>query len=296
VKRKVVFDQGGETVLGHIAVRIIAIDYLIRRYGLDAIVIPGTTDLWQRAFPGRTCRRDEIPESHRLAPIAATTPLNHHFGLAGFDIFEMICWEFGFFDTRKLWIDPPRLFPCATSGNAIMIYPEENTEANRVYTAAWWSRVVSYLLQRGNRVNFLGTGGYSHLAEFYRAIESLPVRRFPATIAGLADCVAASTIAMGGSTGPSWVCLMSNIRQVALESKGLNNGCWEFERVQRVLAKRLTILTDLSAVFGRDAGRTPCDALPGVSLAPQAVSQEPIAPITRRKSRRGWSSGVPRGL
>jgi hypothetical protein len=227
--------------LGDAAVNILSVDSIIRKYDLDAIIIPHKnptlTDLWKRAFGDRLVQREaDIPKTHRYASVSFPTGQDGCYGQAGWNIFEQVWWELGFFETQHLYIVPPVLYRCAPSSKAAMVYPLEHTDGNRVYTPEWWRATLSMLRDKGYAINVLG-----HVNQCAHFCEGGPVAWFPATVAGMAQCIAASSLAMGGSTGPTWACLMSDIPQIVLDSHRQAGGCWFFDRVQKVLAKHLRI-------------------------------------------------------
>jgi hypothetical protein len=238
--------------LGDSAVRVIALDYAIRHYNLDAIIVPPLRSdllpLWQAAFKEEiVCDPALIPVEFQQARVSAPTSLDWSYGSHGWNAFEGILWESGFFLTQHLRIDPPILFPCNPASSAVMIYPEEHTDCNRVYDSDWWTSTCKVLRARGHRIHYLGGGASSRLQLFYETISF--DRRFPPTIDGLRECIASSGLAIGGSTGPTWTCLMSDIPQIVLESKISPHGYWHFDRCQEVLTKRLTIVSTMDGAL-----------------------------------------------
>jgi hypothetical protein len=228
----------GYMALGDTAVRLIAISQIIRDYDLDAVIVPQSNaslrSLWNRVFPGRVVL--QVPPDYQSGGISRPTSHDHGYGMAAFDVFESVWWENGFFDTARLRIEPPVIFKCNPAAQAVMIYPKEKTDGNRVYTPERWQNIVATLRSKSYKINCLGdTLGLS--------VDGA----FPATIDGLENCIAASSLAIGGNTGPTWTCLMSDIPQIVLESKKSPHGYWNFDRCQRVLTKRVQIVMELDA-------------------------------------------------
>jgi hypothetical protein len=240
--RKHVFYQNvpalGYMALGDTSVRVIALTEIIRQYDLDARIVPqGNATmrlLWEKVFGAALV--NTVPPEFADACISRPNGSDHGYGQAAFDVFESVWWENGFFDTHRLRITPPQIFKCAPGAKAAMIYPKEKTDANRVYTAARWQHMIDTLRRKDYKINCLGD-----------TMELLVDQTFPATIEGLTQCVAASSLAIGANTGPTWACLMSDIPQIVLESKKSPHGYWNFDRCQRVLTKRLQIVTELEA-------------------------------------------------
>jgi hypothetical protein len=241
--------------LGDTAVRVIAIHHAVREYDLDAIVVPLPRPdfalLWTGAFGEERIVWDPeaIPLEYRFARVSAPTSLDWQFGSAGWNVFESVLWENGFFRTLKMKIEPPILFPCNPFARAVMIYPEEHTDGNRIFDATWWIETSGQLRAKGYSLNYLGSMRCQALERRYQVMEF--DRTFPPTLSGLRECVAASSLAIGGSTGPTWTCLMSDIPQIVLESKKAPHGYWFFDRCQTVLSKRLFIVSTLDSFVPR---------------------------------------------
>jgi hypothetical protein len=241
--------------LGDTAVRVIAIHHVVTEHNLDAIVVPlrraDFALLWTGAFGEQRVVWDpaDIPPEYRYARVSAPTSLDWQFGSAGWNVFESVLWENGFFRTSKLKIEPPILFRCDPYARAVMIYPEEYTDGNRVYDAHWWIATCRLLREKGYSINLLGSMRCESLNGLREVISF--DRTFLPTLVGLRDCIAGSSLAIGGSTGPTWTCLMSDIPQIVLESKKAPHGYWFFDRCQTVLKKRLSIISTLDSFVPR---------------------------------------------
>lgn len=243
-RTKHVFDQNCDCLsymaLGDTAVRCIGIRHLIAEYDLDAVVIyqrnPTMEILWRDVFGNLL--KDSIPESHLMAHVSRPTVKDWHYGTAAYNVFESICWENGFFDTSKMKVRIPVIYPCSIRSKRAMIYPKEHTDANKIYTVEWWKKTVEMLRGRGLGINCLGdTMGIKVDAQFNP------------NISGLKECISKSCLAVGSSTGPTWACLLSDIPQIVLQSFRLSHGYWDFDRCQRVLEKRLEICKDITAAI-----------------------------------------------
>lgn len=237
--------------LGDTSVRIITLHHLIAAEGLDALIVPpknpNLLPLWEAAFPRGTILQSStgIPESHRYARISAPTSLDWSFGSAGWTVFESVMWENGFFRTSAMRINPPLIFTAQHQAKAVMLYPSEHTDGNRVYDCAWWIRTCQIFQSKGFKLNHLGNTENSTLRGLYDSVQFDGI--FEPTIAGLRECTARSSLAIGGSTGPTWTLLMSDIPQIVLESKRSPHGYWHFDRCQSVLTKRLKIVSTIES-------------------------------------------------
>ncbi|HWB12656.1 MAG TPA: hypothetical protein VG826_25750 [Pirellulales bacterium] len=241
--------------LGDTAVRVLSIHHLVERYQLDALVVPlpdpRFIPLWQAVFGEDRVVLDpaSIPDDFRHAHVSAPTNLDWQYGAAAWNVFESIMWEAGFFDTARLRITPPIIFPCNPRAKAAMIYPAEKTDGNACYDAQWWLQTSSAIRRRGLAIHHLGRRDHEPLAEFYERFT--PDREYEPTIDGLQRCAADSSLAIGASTGPTWALLFSNIPQIVLESRRSPHGYWFFDRCQQVLTKRLCIVPTLDAALAR---------------------------------------------
>jgi hypothetical protein len=265
-KRKHVFRQDDPGVLavalGENSVRILAIHHLIRRYNLDAVVVPPRTEnkdltaLWRIVLGVDHVVSDanSIPAKFKDARVSAPSSLDWFFGSTAWTVFEGVMWESGFFDTSELRVDPPLVFPCDHRAHAVMIYPVESTQGNRVYDSDFWIATCALFRRRGYSINHLGTRHHPNLARFYSTVEF--DRHFDPTIENLAACAAASSVAIGSSTGPTWTLLFSDIEQIVLEAKQPPHDCWFFDRCNQVLSKRLHIFPTLDSLI-RDCEYVP---------------------------------------
>jgi hypothetical protein len=241
--------------LGDTSVRALAIHHLIERYELDAYVVAPPASrffpFWRAVFGSARVVADasQIPHRFRDARISAPTQRDWAYGLAGFNVFEAVMWENGFFDTAGMRIIPPIVFPSDPRARAAMIYPAERTDQNAVYNSKWWSATCTELRRQGYAIHLLGSRDHPPLAEFFAETEI--DRVFEPTVEGLRACAASSSLAIGGSTGPTWALLFSDIRQIVLESHRAPHGYWFFDRCQEVLAKRLWILPSLESLVPR---------------------------------------------
>ncbi len=237
--------------LGDTAVRIITIHHWIETRDLDALIVPQNNPklvpLWRAVFGEERIILNpaDIPANFRDARVSMPTGLDWGFGSAGWNVFESVMWESAFFDTRGMKIVPPVTFPCDPKSKAVMIYPVEHTDGNQVYNTQWWIDTCRKFQKKDYHINVLGERSHPQLLELCEEIEA--VKHFDPTIEDLCRCAAESSIAIGGSTGPTWTLLLSDIPQIVLESKRAPHGYWHFDRCQSVLSKKLKILPTLEA-------------------------------------------------
>lgn len=234
----------GYMALGDASVRALAIHHMIEAHDLDAIVIPPRNSsllpLWRKVFAEKLREDGSMPLSHQGARTTRITTKDWQYGNAAWNVFEAVMWENAFFETQRIQIHCPNFFPCKSESDAVMIYPAERTDANRVLNSSFWTDMCEQLRAQGWKINHLGCKGHQALKEFYSQVNF--DAEFPPTIEGLSECIAKSSLAIGGNTGPTWTCLMSSIPQVVIETKRSPHGYWNFERVSPVLTKPLTVV------------------------------------------------------
>lgn len=238
--------------LGDNAVRCIALHHMMQAWDLDARIVAPHDErylpLWCRVFGDRvTSNPAEVPIEFERGYTVSATPKTYAFGLTAWTVFASVLWECGFLSTSRLRIDPPKIFRCDPESRAAMIYPCEFSGGNTVHTSNWWLAACEVLRRAGYKLNLLGDKSHAPLADFFSQQQF--DAEFPPTIDGMADCAAASSIAIGGSTGPSWAMLMSDIRQVCLESHQAVP-IWYFDRCRHVIVKPLKLVTNLNQLPG----------------------------------------------
>jgi hypothetical protein len=239
INNKYIFKQDVDTLkysaLGDGAVRIISIYNIIKQYNLDAYIIPtpnkDTIMLWNDCFKERIITNDTIPQSHKDAYMCAPLWLDWHYGLGSFYVFESVFWENGFLYTKDFNIEIPLLYKCNINSNGVMIYPKEGTSGNRVFEQSWYKELVDTIHKNGHKVNLFGD------------IDFLPGvqvdKHFPRGVENMKKCLDESFLAIGGSTGPTWALLMSDVPQIVLDPRTVDR-YWHFCRIKN---KKITVYT-----------------------------------------------------
>ena len=222
-------------------------------HGLDYKIIPPRKPeyhrLWELTFRDRLINSlEDLRETkYQHALMHAPTHLDWQFGSAGFNVFESIYWENGFFQTARLRIRMLNLIRCRYSSNTAMVYPNEGTDGNRVFDSTFWLTTCAELKKKKYNIVLIGDTRHPPLREFYRHCPADKV--YDPTVNNLISCMENSCLALGGSTGPTWACLLSDIPQIVFESKRSPHGYWFFDRCKRVLEKDIKILTTLECLL-----------------------------------------------
>ena len=254
---KHIFDQSAECLgyasLGDVCVRIVALKNLVDQYGLDYKIIPIKNKayyaLWELIFKDRLIYslREIQGTEYEHAIMHSPTRLDWQLGSAGFNVFESIYWENGFFHTKNLHIKLLSSIVSNYRSNVVMIYPNEKTDANTVYNSRFWLDVCTKLKDRNYEIHLIGNTDHGPLREFYN--NCIVDRIYEPTIENLVSCIRCSFLALGSSTGPTWACLLSDIRQIVLESKKSPHGYWFFDRCKTVLEKDIKVLPTFESLF-----------------------------------------------
>lgn len=243
----------GYMALGDASIRALTIYHMIRVFHLDALIIPpkhrDLLPLWRRVFADKLQEDGIIPPEYVCARISKITPKDWQYGNAAWTVCEAVMWENAFFETRNLRIETPNIFPCDIKSGAVMIYPAEKTDGNRVLDSRFWIDACREFRAKGYKIHHLGDKRQTTLAEFYGATTF--DQEYPPTIDGLSRCIASSSLAFGGNTGPTWACLMSSIPQIVIETKRSPHGYWNFDRVMPIMSKQVTIVTHSSAAISK---------------------------------------------
>lgn len=240
--------------IGDVSVRIVVIDYLIRRYGLDAVIVPPKREeshpLLRALFKDEQLVFDAngLPDSHRTARISAPTALDVLHGSKGWNPFECALWEYGFFDIKGLRIDPPVVFPCGNRCRAVMVYPYDKTAEGGMYEANRWISACAMIRASGFGLNLVGDREDPALQTIFENVKC--DYTCAPCVEGLRRCVESSCMAIAPNSGPTWTLLMSNIPQIVLESDSSDRGTSPMERSRDILAKRLKVLTTLEGMLG----------------------------------------------
>ena len=251
ISSKHVFVQNAPSLdymaLGDTSVRIIAILSIIQKYNMDYyIVVPKNKTLlplWKLVFKDRCILSEaDIPLSHVDAVIHKPTSVDWGNGSAAHNVFESIYWENGFFD-NDIVIPCFSMIKSNHDLKAVMIYPKENTDRNRVFDSSYWIKTCGRFRANGYKLNHLGNKNSPVLKELYDTVTF--DKEFPENMEGLVNCIQESSVSIGSSTGPTWACLLSDIYQIVLQMKITSHGYWLFERNQKVLHKKLHIIPDV---------------------------------------------------
>lgn len=237
--------------LGDSAIRILAIDYLIKSLNLDAKIIPHSNSsvqqLWRDVFQDKLIGdENNIPSDYQAAIIHAPTSEEWARGQSAYTTFETVFVENGFDNIVNPKISAPNIYSYNPDSHSVMIYPNERTDGNRIYNNKMWLDIYYELKTFGYKINCLGEP-IDNLREFYNTAQI--DNFFPPTIDGLRTCIAASSLAVGTNTGPTWACLFSEIPQICLASNKSPHSYWDFDKCQTVLAKKLHIIPTMESVL-----------------------------------------------
>jgi len=254
--------------LGNQAVWAIALHYAAQQCDLDAYVVlhesmpPDLVGLWKSLFGDHRVVYRAPPLKH--VSISYPHIPERNAGLRAPTIFENALWESGFQYVPGTFIDPPVLYRCRPESRAALVYPVEYKQANAFYDRKYWLDLLGQLRADGWTINLLGhrcstkRRVHGHANQLIREVlqhEDVD-HVFPPDLDGFARAVAASSLAIGASTGPSWACLLSDIPQIVLEQPRSDELLWSFERNQPLLAKAWKIVHGDDPVL---------DALPAAS-------------------------------
>lgn len=120
---------------------------------------------------------------------------------------------------------PAPTIPCSEESKRVLIYPREHANKNNTYTTAYWAKVCHLLMERGYKIIAMMHEKSGHRdnnvsLQWCNKLRSLVQFEevFSSTIPNLFTAISKCELAIGVMTGPSWLCLKSNIKQVVLSS------------------------------------------------------------------------------
>jgi len=251
--------------LGNHVVWAAALRYVADRDKLDAFVIPPQSHvediraIWHLLFPERVVTAVP-PEIDTISEPGEKAKAH---GLSAPTIFECALWESGFSLRDGETLALPVLWKHDPAARRAMIFPVEYTDENRYYDTAYWVEMAAELRKHGYEVNLFGAtqnqrdrgNGVALVGQLVTAGAIDHV--YSSSLTDLGRCIAASSLAIGASTGPSWCCLLSDIPQIALDRPRDAHHLWSFEQNLRVLAKPLRVVKGKARLpFEADASAT----------------------------------------
>jgi ADP-heptose:LPS heptosyltransferase len=229
--------------LGDVCMEIFAYDVMVKNYNLDAKFIIQTNsiydEIWFDVFGKNNIYRsfDDVPDEYKFSKIHRPTDKDVGYGQwASNDLIEGLIWENGFLDTKNIIYKMPLLYKSNFVGRNVLIYPEEKTDGNKVFDSNFWINVYNDLKKQNYKIFYLGNKTSSVLTEFYDKCK-FDVEYSP-SVSNLKKCIEQCTLSVGTSTGPTWFCLFSDIRQIVFQSKS-NARYWNFDRYEFSLLKNI---------------------------------------------------------
>ena len=250
------------SAVGNHAVSAGVLSYLEAREEITAWVYPPQSrnndilSIWNSLFPGRVSKSPsgDVVEWNpgRQTKLHAANSST---------ILEAACREFGYELSVGERIQLPVLWRSRLDSRRAMIYPLEITDNNDYFDTQYWITAVHELKSAGYKINLFGKGHNHrdrnhHGSAMMSALEAtgLVDRSYSPTIDALKACIAECSLAIGASTGPSWLCLFSDIEQVALDRPRVLDTAWAFESNSRLLEKRIHVVKNKASVISRQQG------------------------------------------
>ena len=240
------------SAVGNHAVWAAALTYVSQRDGFDPYIIPPPArlptvrEIWTEVFPPsriltrRPDRVDRVRSPREAQKIVGMTASN---------AFEDALWQVGFSLAPGEKIDIPVLWRCNPDSDAVMIAPVEYSEGNRYYDAQYWLDRVREIHEAGFQVNLFGVqlsdrdqDGHGFELIGRLVTSGWVSRNYGSTIAELQRCIGESSQAICSSTGPTWLCLYSDIPQVMLCAPTVRSPQWRCDVNAKVIAKPVTLV------------------------------------------------------
>lgn len=131
----------------------------------------------------------------------------------------------GYWDHQMIPFIPKPTLPCSEGSKRVLIYPREHANKNGTYTVDYWTEVCKLLQQRGYSIIGMVHDKSGHRDDEVSLHWCNKLREkvefeetFSSTIPNLFQAISKCELAIGVMTGPTWLCLKSNIKQVVLSS------------------------------------------------------------------------------
>lgn len=237
------YDYGS---LGDVCMQIFAYDVMVKQNNLDAKFVIQTNpifdEIWFDVFGKENIYRsfEDIPNEYKFGNIHKPTSKDIGYGQwASNELIEGLIWENGFLNTKDIIYKMPLLYKSNFIGKNVLIYPEEKTDGNRIFDSKFWINTYNDLKNQNYKIFYLGDKNSFALSEFYNTCKF--DIEYNATVSNLKKCIEQCTLAVGTSTGPTWFCLFSDIRQIVFQSKS-NAKYWNFDRYEFSLLKKIKII------------------------------------------------------
>lgn len=239
--------------LGDVCMQIFAYYSMTEHYNLDSKFVIQTNsifdELWHDVLKKENIYRNfnDIPEEYKLSVVHKPTSKDISYGQwASNDLIEGLFWENAFLNTKNVTYKMPLIYNCNFNCKNVMIYPEEKTDNNNIFNSDFWISVYNDLKKNNYSVYYLGNKQKDNLQKFYDLCKF--DKEYSANLSNLKECVSNCSLAIGTSTGPTWFCLFSDIRQIVYQSKS-SNRYWNLDRYQFSLLKKIKTIETLDAVL-----------------------------------------------
>lgn len=209
--------------LGAIASTVLATEYINTFIEPVKVYVPQWyKELWSLILTSDRINPRELNEDDRFQKMGECC---QPYGHPKYGWLESLVKYAGYDDHELVSFKPKQTILCSPDIRQILIYPREHHNNNRTYTLNYWIQICNLLIRRGLKINGILHTNLSHRdeqvsAQWCKSLrENIPFNNiYPSTIDGLFKAISESNTAIGIMTGPSWVCLKSNIRQIVLSS------------------------------------------------------------------------------
>lgn len=238
--------------LGDTCIVCLAYYAIIKHYGLDAKILILNNkyeEIWFDVLGKQNVYTNinDIPDEYKFGVLHKPTSKDIGYGQwAANDFIEGFFWENAFFDTKNIHYNMPLLYKCNFNSKNVFIYPEEKTDANKIFDSKFWINTYEDLKKQNYTIYYMGSKNASNLQHFYN--NCVFDYEFEPNIFNLKHCVSNCSLAVGTSTGPTWFCLFSDIRQIVFQSKS-NAKYWNFDRYQFSLLKNIKTIHTFESVL-----------------------------------------------
>lgn len=209
--------------LGAIASAALATEYINTHIEPIKIKVPEWyREVWPIFIPEDRINPKVLDAEDKLGGLSELVRAYGHYRSGWLKSLVMYC---GYEKHEMVPFNPVNSLPCNKNDRVMLISPREHLNNNQTYTTEYWIDVCNKLIQKKFKVIAILHRVKSH-RDFdlsYKWCEQLIssvsfYRVYDSTIPNLFKAIQESSHCVGTMTGPSWIYLKSDIKQIALSS------------------------------------------------------------------------------
>lgn len=209
--------------LGAIASAALATEYIDTHIEPIKIKVPEWyKETWPIFLPEERINPKALDVQDTLGGMNELVRAYGHYRLGWLESLVQYC---GYINHKMIPFTPRNSLPCNKNSNTLLVYPREHHNKNLTYKLEYWIGVCNKVIDNGMKVVAILHDSLSHRDKFVSTQWCDELRKnvnfenvYSSTIPNLFRAIQECSHCVGTMTGPSWICLKSDIKQVALSS------------------------------------------------------------------------------